>query len=57
VVRVAATGRSCAGRLPGEVDEDDEGPLVATADEWIRPRRLADGAILRRGDRLAGPTS
>ena len=57
VVRVAATGRSCAGRSPAEVDEDDEGPLVATADEWVRPRRLADGAVLRRGDRLRAPST
>lgn len=57
VVRVAATGRSCAGRLPGEVDEDDEGLLVATADEWVRLRRLADGAVLRRGDRLETQTT
>lgn len=60
VVRLAATGRACPGRSPGEVDADDEGPVVATADEWVRPRRLvASGrgcdpaTVLRAGDRLS----
>jgi methionyl-tRNA formyltransferase len=59
VVRATATGRSSAGHVPGEVDRDDEGPVVATADAWVRPRRLLVGDracepadILRPGDRL-----
>lgn len=60
VVRLAATGRPNPGREPGEVDVDDDGPVVATADEWVRPRRLvvsgrgADpAAVLGAGDRLS----
>ncbi|TDQ50194.1 UDP-4-amino-4-deoxy-L-arabinose formyltransferase/UDP-glucuronic acid dehydrogenase (UDP-4-keto-hexauronic acid decarboxylating) [Actinomycetospora succinea] len=60
VVRLAGTGRPCPGRAPGEVAVDDEGPVVATADEWVRPRRLVasgrgcePGAVLRAGDRLS----
>lgn len=59
VVRLAATGRPCPGSSPGEVAVDDEGPVVATADEWVRPRRVVvDGRggdpadVLRAGDRL-----
>lgn len=59
VVRLAATGRPCPGRSAGEVDVDDEGPVVATADEWVRPRRLVScgrgcdpATVLRAGDRL-----
>ncbi|GAA4860830.1 methionyl-tRNA formyltransferase [Actinomycetospora straminea] len=60
IVRAAATGRSSAGHAPGEVDRDDEGPVVATADTWIRPRRVVvDGRgtdpaeVLAAGDRLS----
>ena len=61
VVRAAATGRSSADRPPGEVDRDEDGPVVATGDAWVRPRRLLvagqacePGDVLRPGDRLTG---
>ncbi|PVZ12033.1 methionyl-tRNA formyltransferase [Actinomycetospora cinnamomea] len=59
LLRASATGRSSAGHDAGVVDEDEEGPLVATGDAWIRPRRLLVGEravdpaeVLRPGHRL-----
>ncbi|CAA9241114.1 MAG: hypothetical protein AVDCRST_MAG54-1504, partial [uncultured Actinomycetospora sp.] len=59
VVRATPTGRSSAGHVPGEVDRDAEGAVVATADAWVRPRRLLvddracePAEVLHPGDRL-----
>jgi methionyl-tRNA formyltransferase len=59
LVRASATDRPSTGRVPGEVDADEEGPVVATGDAWIRPRRLLvgdravdPGEVLHAGDRL-----